>query len=120
MTSGLDTRERNQQGERTLAFGSALASRRWKPNSLATADVWPSPRLSEGEDAETANFREARFFEVRWVSYTKQTSVGVDVVLSVHAAAAACRPAADRLGPGYATLAYRGGERASVNLAPGC
>lgn len=34
-----------------------------------------------------------------------QTSVGVHVVLSVHAAAA-CRPAADRLGRGYTTLAY--------------
>lgn len=35
-----------------------------------------------------------------------QTSVGVHVVLSVHAADAACRPAVDRLGRGYATLAY--------------
>lgn len=70
MTSGLDTRERNQQGERGESWrleALALTSCRWKPNSPATADVWPSPRLSEGEDAETANFRGCHFFQVRWV-----------------------------------------------------
>lgn len=38
-----------------------------RQNSLATADVWPSPPLSEGADAETANFRGRLFPQVRWV-----------------------------------------------------
>lgn len=70
MTSGLDTRERNQQGERGESWrleALTLASCQWKPNSPATADVWPSPRLSEGEDAETANFRRCHLVQVRWV-----------------------------------------------------
>ncbi|XP_075880409.1 transcription factor MafG isoform X1 [Nelusetta ayraudi] len=79
MTSGLDTRERNQQGERGESWrleALALASCRWKPNSPGTADVWPSPRLSEGKDAETANFRGCHFFQVRLSSSSSNNNTG--------------------------------------------
>lgn len=83
MTSGLDTRERNQQEERELAFGSALAS-------VSETEIRLRLRCSaiaaavQEEDADTDNFGERRFFEVRWVC--KPNGLAVNV-LSVHAVA---------------------------------
>lgn len=78
MTSGFDTRERNQQGEHELAVGSVC---QWNRRLCRACNTWSSACCYKKRKLDGYNFWE-RHFEVRWV--WKPNRVGV-VMLSVHA-----------------------------------
>lgn len=65
---GYKRKESTRGARRELAFGSACSHFLSVEAKFArNRRCLPSPRLSEGEDAETANFRGCHFFQVRWV-----------------------------------------------------
>lgn len=116
MTSGLDTRERNQQGERGESWrleALALASCRWKPNFARNRRCLAVAAAVRRGRRWNDQLSRASFFPSQvGSSSTKQASAST--LCWVCMPAAACRPAADRLGRGCATLAY---QAASISLA---